>query len=235
VPIGEICTLRILFAIPLKVYAGCVFSFRRDYQVVSLRLGLFAGVPYERTSPSDRRLPVRAPMNRKNNMMLNNEVIHSTAVSILDEIQPTVQQLLSYRASLLSDLAGDLLAKCHDVSACAGLRLLRDELRSIAADVRTLTPEIDVNELLANPPIRRLHARADARGPRSPLVCPNTSPSPPIASTVGGVFVFTRHCRTSSTPAIPADLPKVMIADTHRKRILGHFRKPIFTRVPFRT
>jgi hypothetical protein len=27
--------------------------------------------------------------------------------------------------------------------------------------------------------------------------------------------------------------PKDVIADTHRKRILGHFRKPTFTRVPF--
>jgi hypothetical protein len=89
-------------------------------------------------------------MNRKNNMMLNNEVIHSTAVKILDEIQPTVQQLLSYRANLLSDLASDLLAaKAIDVPAG---RLLRDELRAIAADIRTLEPEIDVDGLLANPP-----------------------------------------------------------------------------------
>jgi hypothetical protein len=64
----------------------------------------------------------------------------------------TVQQLLSYRANLLSGLTNDLLAKCRDVSACAGLRLLRDELRSIAADIRTLQPEVDVNELLTNPP-----------------------------------------------------------------------------------
>jgi hypothetical protein len=28
-------------------------------------------------------------------------------------------------------------------------------------------------------------------------------------------------------------IPEGMIAATHRKRILGHFRKPIFTRVPF--
>jgi hypothetical protein len=91
-------------------------------------------------------------MSRKNNMMLNNEVIHSNAVKLLDESKPTVQTLLSHRASLLSGLAGDLLAKCRDVSACAGLRLIRDELRSIAADVRKLRPEVDVNELLTNPP-----------------------------------------------------------------------------------
>jgi hypothetical protein len=78
-------------------------------------------------------------MNRKNNMILNNEVIHSTAVKILDEIQPTVQQLLSYRANLLSGLAGDLLA-ANAIDAAAG-RLLRDELRDIAKDIRKLEPE----------------------------------------------------------------------------------------------
>jgi hypothetical protein len=29
-------------------------------------------------------------------------------------------------------------------------------------------------------------------------------------------------------PAIVAGIPKVMIADTHRKRILGHFKKADF-------
>jgi hypothetical protein len=78
-------------------------------------------------------------MNRKNNMMLNKEVIHSTAVKIVDEIQPTVQQLLSYRANLLSDLASDLLA-ANAIDVPAG-RLIRDELRAIAADIRALAPE----------------------------------------------------------------------------------------------
>jgi hypothetical protein len=60
---------------------------------------------------------------------------------LLPETSPTIQNLIAYRANLLSDLAGDLLAKCRDVSACAGLRLIRDELRSLSADVRKLAPE----------------------------------------------------------------------------------------------
>jgi hypothetical protein len=62
----------------------------------------------------------------------------------------TVQQLLSYRANLLSDLASDLLA-ANAIDVSAG-RLLRDELRSIAANIRDLEPEIDVDGLLAKPP-----------------------------------------------------------------------------------
>jgi hypothetical protein len=62
----------------------------------------------------------------------------------------SVQNLLAYRTELLADLASDLLAaKAIDVPAG---RLLRDELRSIAADIRSMEPEIDVNELLTNPP-----------------------------------------------------------------------------------
>jgi hypothetical protein len=68
--------------------------------------------------------------------MNNEKIIRSVAVKLIDEIHPTVQQLLSYRANLLSDLASDLLAaKAIDVPAG---RLLRDELRAIAADIRTL-------------------------------------------------------------------------------------------------
>jgi hypothetical protein len=92
-------------------------------------------------------------MNRKNNMMLNNEVIHSTAVKILDEIHPTAQSIVAYRARLLSGLAGTLLAaQVADSPVASGLRLIRDELGTLAQDIRDLEPEIDVDGLLANPP-----------------------------------------------------------------------------------
>jgi hypothetical protein len=88
-----------------------------------------------------------------NNMTLNNEAIHSTAVKLLDEIQPTTQSIVAYRARLLSGLAGTLLAaQVADSPVASGLRLIRDELRSIAADIRDLEPEFDVDDLLANPP-----------------------------------------------------------------------------------
>jgi hypothetical protein len=68
---------------------------------------------------------------------------------LLSETHST-QNLLAFRTELLADLASDLLAaKAIDLPAG---RLLRDELRSIAADIRDLEPEIDVNELLTNPP-----------------------------------------------------------------------------------
>jgi hypothetical protein len=68
---------------------------------------------------------------------------------LLSETHST-QDLLACRATLLADLASDLLAaKAIDVPAG---RLLRDELRSIAAGIRDLEPEVDVDELLTNPP-----------------------------------------------------------------------------------
>jgi hypothetical protein len=92
-------------------------------------------------------------MNRKNNMMLNNEVIHSTAVKILDEIHPTAQSIVAYRARLLSGLAGTLLAaQVADCPIASGLRLIRDELNTLEQDIRALEPEIDVDGLLAKPP-----------------------------------------------------------------------------------
>jgi hypothetical protein len=87
-------------------------------------------------------------------MTLNNAVIHSTAVKILDdEIHPTVQQLLSYRARLLAGLADTLMsAQTSDSPITSGLRVIRNELRSLETDIRTLEPEVDVDGLLANPP-----------------------------------------------------------------------------------
>jgi hypothetical protein len=50
----------------------------------------------------------------------------------------SVQDLLAYRATLLADLASGLLAaKAIDVPAG---RLIGDELRSIAVDIRDLEP-----------------------------------------------------------------------------------------------
>jgi hypothetical protein len=77
----------------------------------------------------------------------------STAVKILDEIQPTAQSIVAYRARLLSGLAGTLLAaQVADSPVASGLRLIRDELNTLEQDIRTLEPEIDVDGLLAKPP-----------------------------------------------------------------------------------
>ena len=86
--------------------------------------------------------------------MNNENAIMSVAVKILeDEIQPTVQQLLSYRARLLAGLADTLMsAQTSDSPITSGLRVIRNELRSLETDIRTLEPEVDVNELLTNPP-----------------------------------------------------------------------------------
>ena len=74
---------------------------------------------------------------------LNNEnqIYKTVAVKLLDEIQPTVQNIVAYRARLLSGLAADLLTSAGNSSVCAGLRLIRDELRSLSSDIRKLAPE----------------------------------------------------------------------------------------------
>lgn len=86
-------------------------------------------------------------------MTLTNEVIHSTAVKLVDEIHPTTQDIVAYRARLLSGLAGTLLAaQVADSPVASGLRLIRDELGTLAQDIRDLEPQFDVDGLLANPP-----------------------------------------------------------------------------------
>src|SRR5260221_1022303 len=47
---------------------------------------------------------------------------------------------------------------------------------------------------------------------------------------------FRRHRRKpkKATACDRCRIPESMIADTHRKRVLWHFKKPIFTRLPLR-
>jgi exonuclease V gamma subunit len=60
----------------------------------------------------------------------------------------STQHLLSYRARILSDLASDLLS-ANAIDVTAG-RLIRDELRSIAAEIQDLEPdeELPLSEVL---------------------------------------------------------------------------------------
>jgi hypothetical protein len=99
--------------------------------------------------------------------MLNNDVIHSTEVKILDEIQPTVQQLLSCRARLLAELADTLMsAQTSDSPITSGLRVICNELRSIAKDIGAMEPEeLPLSEVLL------IHENKMARGwlPGRPL------------------------------------------------------------------
>jgi hypothetical protein len=55
---------------------------------------------------------------------------------------PTVQDLIAHRAGLLSDLANTLLAaQTAESPVSSGLRVIRNELRSIAKDIGAMKPE----------------------------------------------------------------------------------------------
>jgi hypothetical protein len=69
----------------------------------------------------------------------------------------STQHLLSYRARILSDLASDLLS-ANAIDVTAG-RLIRDELRSIAAEIQDLEPD----EELPLADVLRIHENKMAR------------------------------------------------------------------------